>query len=591
MPTAAPITPDFAADIAPNDFGRVLAQRERPLCGCACLAPAFFALLATTTFPLFFLVWTSAFRMDLAMPFTNGFVGFENYRVLLADERFWSSLLVSLVYTSSTVILQVVIGLALALLVMDMKRGQGLFRLIAILPVVLSPAVVGMIWRTFMLAPEFGIVDFLSINAGLGSQNWLGDPLLAMVSVIAIHTWQWTPFAFMVLLASLAALPEDIYEAARLDRASAWQRFRRITLPLLRPAIVMVIIMRTMVALTAFRRDLHCHRRRSGNRDRNPQSLCLPEVLHRAVDRLWLGARGRASRRDHHHLRHPLRAAEGEMNARRLRIIAISAISFVFLLAWAFPILWSVLNSLKTDSDVLAYPPRLIFSPTLDAYRDVLFGSQSILPNLISSLVISVGTTVITMLMAVPAAYALARLRFRAKKFAGFYVLATQMLPPVGIIIPYFLVLRNIGWIDTYQGIILIYLSFSLPFAIWLLVSYFEDIPFEMEEAAYLDGASRLRTLWRIIIPQVRGGIAVTIVFVFLNAWNEFLFAVVLSGNTVRPVTVAMFNFVSVEQTLWAKLAAVSVLAMLPVVVLGIIAQKHIVKGLTLGAVKGGGRR
>ena len=110
-----------------------------------------------------------------------------------------------------------------------------------------------------------------------------------------------------------------------------------------------------------------------------------------------------------------------------------------------------------------------------------------------------------------------------------------------------------------------------------------------MEEAAYLDGASRLRTLWRIIIPQVRGGIAVTIVFVFLNAWNEFLFAVVLSGNTVRPVTVAMFNFVSVEQTLWAKLAAVSVLAMLPVMVLGIFAQKHIVKGLTRR--RGQGRR
>jgi multiple sugar transport system permease protein len=251
VPTAAPITPDLAAGLVENDFGRVLAQRERRF-AAALLAPAFFALLATTTFPLVFLVFTSAFRMDLAMPFTNGFVGFENYRALLADERFWASLLVSLAYTSSTVILQVVIGLALALLVMDMKRGQGLFRLIAILPVVLSPAVVGMIWRTFMLAPEFGIVDFLSINAGLGSQNWLGDPLLAMVSVILIHTWQWTPFAFMVLLASLAALPEDIYEAARLDRASAWQRFRRITLPLLRPAIVMVIIMRTMVALTAF---------------------------------------------------------------------------------------------------------------------------------------------------------------------------------------------------------------------------------------------------------------------------------------------------------------------------------------------------
>ena len=279
------------------------------------------------------------------------------------------------------------------------------------------------------------------------------------------------------------------------------------------------------------------------------------------------------------------------MTAKSLRMAVVLGVSLFFLLAWSFPIIWSVLNSLKTDRDILAYPPKLVFKPSLDAYRDVLFGSASILPNLLSSFVIAIGTTLTTMMMAVPAAYALARLRFGGKKFAGFYVLATQMLPPVGIIIPYFLVLRYIGWIDTYQGVILIYLSFSLPFAIWLLVSYFEDIPYEMEEAAYLDGASRLRTLWRIIIPQVRGGIAVTIVFVFLNAWNEFLFVVVLSGNTVRPVTVAMFNFVSVEQTLWAKLAAVSVLAMVPVVILGIVAQKNIVKGLTVGAVKGGGRR
>jgi len=279
------------------------------------------------------------------------------------------------------------------------------------------------------------------------------------------------------------------------------------------------------------------------------------------------------------------------VSGRRIRLIAGIVASCAFLLAWIFPIVWSFLNSFKTEQDVLAYPPKLVFLPTLAAYRDVLFGPSSILPNLWSSFVISVGTTVVTIVLAVPAAYALARVRVPGKRLAGFYVLATQMLPPVGIIIPYFLILRNIGWIDTYEGMILIYLSFSLPFAIWLMVSYFEEIPLEMEEAAYLDGASRLRALWRIIIPQVQGGIAVTVVFVFLNAWNEFLFAVVLSGNTVRPVTIAMFNFVSVEQTLWAKLAAVSVLAMFPVIVLGVVAQKNIVKGLTVGAVKGGGRR
>ncbi len=258
---------------------------------------------------------------------------------------------------------------------------------------------------------------------------------------------------------------------------------------------------------------------------------------------------------------------------------------------WVFPVLWGLLTSFKTERDVLAYPPTFIFEPTLANYREVLFGTSSILPNLWSSIVVSSASTLLTMLFAVPAAYALARLRFPGKKSTGFYVLATQMLPPVGLIIPYYLVLQKVGLLDSYSGLTAIYLTFSLPFAVWLMVSYFEDIPYEMEEAALLDRAGRLRTLWYVVLPQVRGGIAVTTVFVFLNAWNEFLFAVVLGGNNVRPVTVAMFNFISVEQTQWARLAAGAMLAMAPVIVIGLAAQRHIVKGLTVGAVKGGGRR
>ena len=258
---------------------------------------------------------------------------------------------------------------------------------------------------------------------------------------------------------------------------------------------------------------------------------------------------------------------------------------------WAFPVLWALLTSFKTERDVLAYPPLLVFTPTLDNYRDVLTGGSSILPNLWSSLIVSCSATLLTMLFAVPAAYALARLRYPLRRASGFYVLATQMLPPVGLIIPYYLVLQRLGGLDTYVGLVTIYLTFSLPFAIWLMVSYFEDVPYEMEEAALLDRAGRLRTLWYVILPQVGGGIAVTTVFVFLNAWNEFLFAVVLGGNKVRPVTVAMFNFISVEQTQWARLAAGAMVAMAPVILVGLAAQRHIVKGLTVGAVKGGGRR
>lgn len=218
----------------------------------ALFLPAFLLLVATTTLPLLYLVWSSTQRLDLSMPWMSGFAGMENYAKLGGDARFWQSLRLTLVYTGVTVVLQVAIGLGLALLVMQVRAGQALLRIAAILPIVLAPVVAGLFWRSLVLAPDFGVMDFLTRAMGMGSYNWLGDPRLALLSVIAIHTWQWTPFAFLVLLASLAALPPDIYEAARLDRAGPWQRFWHITLPMLRPAIVIVVILRMVTALSAF---------------------------------------------------------------------------------------------------------------------------------------------------------------------------------------------------------------------------------------------------------------------------------------------------------------------------------------------------
>lgn len=228
-----------------------LESRERRF-ALSLLGPALVLLLLTTTAPLIYLVWTSLQRIDLGMPWLTGFAGLGNYLKMGDDPRFWNSLLLTFIYTGSTVILQVVVGLSLALLVMQFPRGQASLRIAAILPIVLAPVVVGMFWRTLVLAPDFGIVDLVTRALGLGSYNWLGDPQLALISVIAIHTWQWTPFAFLVLLATLATLPPDVYEAARLDRASAWRTFIHITLPLIRPAVVMVVIMRLMTALSAF---------------------------------------------------------------------------------------------------------------------------------------------------------------------------------------------------------------------------------------------------------------------------------------------------------------------------------------------------
>jgi len=237
--------------VAPSGGAGTLERQERRF-ALALFAPAFLLLLITTTAPLVFLAWNSLQKLDMSMPWLSGFAGLDNYAKMGGDPRFWSSLWLTFIYTASTVVLQVVIGLSLALLVLRIPKGQGLLRVAAILPIVLAPVVVGLFWRTLVLSPDVGLVDLVTRTLGLGSHNWLGDPQLALISVIAIHTWQWTPFAFLVLLATLATLPPDVYEAARLDRASAWQRFRFITLPLIRPAVVMVVILRTMTALSAF---------------------------------------------------------------------------------------------------------------------------------------------------------------------------------------------------------------------------------------------------------------------------------------------------------------------------------------------------
>jgi ABC-type glycerol-3-phosphate transport system permease component len=276
---------------------------------------------------------------------------------------------------------------------------------------------------------------------------------------------------------------------------------------------------------------------------------------------------------------------------KKIRDYTLTTLATFIMLIWILPLIWSVFVSLKSEIEVLAYPPNIFFEPTLNNFKDAISGSLSIVSELGDSFLIATITTIFTLLLSIPAAYALARLNLFGKKKLGFYVLATQMIPPMGLVIPYYLILGKFGWLDTYHGMIIVYMTFSLPFAIWLMVSFMEDIPREMEEAAFLDKASRMKTLLYIILPQVKGGIAVTTIFTFMNAWNEFLFAVQLSGNKVRPVTIAMYNFVSVEQTMWAKLCAAALIAMIPVILIGIIGNNHIIKGLTLGAVKGGGRK
>lgn len=231
---------------------KVKYQKQWERFGYAMISPSMIFLVLVTTVPLVSLLLMSCFRIDLTFPMDNGWNGLENYLEMFRDTRFWFSIRLTVIYTAITVVLQVILGLALAMAFFRGFRGQGLMRVSVLLPMILAPVVVGLAWRTLILTPEYGILDYLVILLGFGSKPWLVQPTWALISVIIIHTWQWTPFAFLVFLASLNAMPQEPLEAALLDTRTSWQRFRYIILPMLRPAIVIVLIFRTMIALRAF---------------------------------------------------------------------------------------------------------------------------------------------------------------------------------------------------------------------------------------------------------------------------------------------------------------------------------------------------
>jgi ABC-type glycerol-3-phosphate transport system permease component len=280
--------------------------------------------------------------------------------------------------------------------------------------------------------------------------------------------------------------------------------------------------------------------------------------------------------------------------SRRLGRVAVRATLGLAVGVWAVPVVWTAVTSFKPHHAIFATPPVFVFAPTLEHYvrtlgvgtgRFVESTTGGIGPSIVNSAVITTWTTLVTLVFAVPAGYAFGRLRFRGRGPLAFYTLFTNMAPPIGLLIPYFFVLNRVRLMDTYLGLVAVYLTFSLPFAIWLMVTYFEELPRELEEAAAVDGAGRLTTLWRVVLPQARGGVAVTAVFSFINAWNEFLYAAVLTGNETRTATVALFGFISTEEHLWGAFTASGSMIMVPVILLALIAQRQIVHGLTFGAV------
>jgi sorbitol/mannitol transport system permease protein len=269
----------------------------------------------------------------------------------------------------------------------------------------------------------------------------------------------------------------------------------------------------------------------------------------------------------------------------RLREYALTALTYIAVLAIFFPILWTLLAGFKTEATAVAQPPVLFFVPTLDNFREALTNAGYV-GFFVNSVIISVGSTLVAFVFGIPAAYALGL--FPTAKSAGTlsWVLSTKMMPVVGVIIPLIIIFKQIGLFDTIPGMILLYTAINLPLVIWMMRSFFAEIPKDLIEAARIDGANTVGVLVGVAIPFVTPGLAATALLCLIFSWNEFFLVVNLAGPHASTLPVYIAGFMTSEGLFWAKMSAASTLAVIPVFIAGWAAQRSLVRGLTMGAVK-----
>lgn len=252
---------------------------------------------------------------------------------------------------------------------------------------------------------------------------------------------------------------------------------------------------------------------------------------------------------------------------------------------FVFPIYWMICTSLKGPLDILTRPPLWVFRPTLENYRFV-FQSADFGAFLRNSLSISLISTVVVVVLGFAAAYSFARYAIGGGHLM-FFILSTRMFPAIAVVIPYFVIFRTFGLLDTRTALVLTYAMFNLPFAIWLLHGFIKDVPLELEESARLDGCSRWRVMAKIVLPLLAPGIAVTVIFCLIFSWNEFLFAFLLTRSAATTVTVGVSAFWTQRGILWGPLSAAATVCIAPMLLFAVMLQRYIVRGLTFGAVRG----
>lgn len=593
------------------------------------VSPSVLLIAAVIIVPVVVMVRSSFLRYQ-ASGTASGFAGLDNYIRLFREPAFAQVAVNTLVWVVAVVGGSIVIALALAQFLNKNFPGRRLVRLALIVPWAAALVMSATVWR-FMLQGGNGIINRMLMDLGLLNApiSWYQDPRYAFVSVILVGIIVTIPFTTYVILAGLQTLPEDVYEAARVDGAGATRIYWSITLPLLRPSLVIATILVVVSVFNSFPVIWVISGSNTGNASDttitwaykiafrqqmdageaaalsvlNVIFLCILIALYfRAIEasstdsRLsQLGRRIRSLVPERTRRRRPPSArrtsaqlaASAAWKAMRSWVMAVGGA--LIALFFLFPYIVMFFSSLKSGSELFATPATYL--PTTWMWSNwVDIWSQIDLASFITnSLIISVVGTAVVVVVSVPAAYFTARFRYRGRPLFMRLVLVTQVIAPVAVVVGLF---QEFLWVDAvgeYWSIIIALAAFNLAFSIWILNGQFESIPTEIEEAATLDGLGPLQTMLRIALPLVRPGLVTAVVFSFIQIWNEFPVSLTLFNNPTthrQTLPVGIQQFVGLQSTEYQYLFVASLIAIVPVVILFAAIEKHLIGGLTAGAVK-----
>jgi multiple sugar transport system permease protein len=585
----------------------------------------------------------STFRIELGKDDIIRNVGLDNYlKRLPLDREVLDAIPRTLIFAALSTAVTLPLALITALVLNRGFRGAGLFFMAVLLPWAIASVVAGVFWR-FIFDTHFGIINGVLVGVGLIQEpiNWLQNTGQAIAIAIVAQAWRSVPLLAVLLLAALKTIPGTLYRAARMDGATTWESFRFITVPAIRPTLIVVGILQVIIGLQVFDllytltnggpgRDtfvliyaiynlafldvslgyasavtvvlfgiivacsflllvFQIRRRRSG-----------PTVLDEEADHAAAGARTSlrfervpvklALAREDRPDAEPARRARIRIPQRVSRVLfgAFVALLFFFFVA---PIAWMVIASLQTDDALKNLPPHLSLNLWLDGYVK-LIQAKNWQGSMVVSLLNAVLTMVFVILIAAPAAYSLARFNLPGKRAILALLIFLQMVPAIVMAIPVLKTFQILGLKDSVAGLVIVNVAFWLPLIVWLLRNFFADVSISLERAARIDGCSRLGTLFRVTIPAARPGIAAAAILILIGTWNEFLFAVILGDHNAVTVTRLITSITSFPSNINESpppnlLAAGAMVAVIPCLILVLLFHRRIITGLTEGLVKG----